>query len=90
VFTSLLGGDDGEDLLGTMKLFADPFIPLSPVAPIAQLILLVVIWSNHPSEGWPFGKSISLAQWVETTVFMKFLENLPSLAIGHESGEDLP
>jgi len=35
------------------------------------------------------GKSISLARWVETTVFLKFLENLPSLAVGHESGEYL-
>ena len=36
------------------------------------------------------GKSISLARWVEAAVFLKFLENLPSLAVGHESGQYLP
>ena len=49
---------------------------------------------THPSEGRPFRlkftrESISLARWIEATVFLKLLENLPSLAVGHESGEYL-
>jgi hypothetical protein len=34
-------------------------------------------------------KSVALARWVAATVFLEFLENLPGLAIGHESGEYL-
>src|ERR1700722_2624525 len=30
-------------------------------------------------------RQFSLARWVGATVFFKFLENLPSLAVGHKS-----
>lgn len=53
-----------------------------------------IIRTNHVELGKRLaqrhtGKSISVARWVEATVFLQFLENLRSLAVGHESGKYL-
>ena len=67
--------DTVETRIGTLK-FLDGFPDDATVQPFRLTFLA--------------GKSISLARWVEAAVFLKFLENLPSLAVGHESGQYLP